>query len=248
MTLIAAYMATHFERSRFWAIVGSGVAVVLALYSLAEAAAQLAEGPGGEVTLPLLGQLPHLIAQAFARNHYGLPIFANLLLVAIPIAFLAALIFYRRRGPILILLGLFLVMPVYSGLSHWYKSEQRNHWFGYWFGHDMFTPPYGIYPEMTRDPISFSAKVSSRIRASRSRTNILTGATFTSSPKMRWPIPRTWTTCGRSISVARSMTRRFSANFPNTYSAWSRKRGGKPRESRTTATTMTQTKARRPNG
>ncbi len=46
-------------------------------------------------------------------------------------------------------------MPVYSGLSHWYKSEQRNHWFGYWFGHDMFTPPYGIYPEMTRDAILF---------------------------------------------------------------------------------------------
>ncbi len=33
-------------------------------------------------------------------------------------------------------------MPVCSGLSHWYKSEQRNHWFGYWFGHDMFTPPF----------------------------------------------------------------------------------------------------------
>jgi tetratricopeptide (TPR) repeat protein len=46
-------------------------------------------------------------------------------------------------------------MPVCSGLSHWYYSEQRGHWFGYWFGHDMFTPPFGIYPEMTRNAILF---------------------------------------------------------------------------------------------
>ena len=23
-----------------------------------------------------------------------------------------------------------------------FSSDQRNHWFGYWFGHDMFTPPF----------------------------------------------------------------------------------------------------------
>jgi tetratricopeptide (TPR) repeat protein len=76
---------------------------------------------------------------------------------------------------------LFCVAPVWSGMTHWYKSEQRNHWFGYWFGHDMFTPPFKdpktgelsydnvrraellkdpaqgklIYPEMARDTILF---------------------------------------------------------------------------------------------
>ena len=55
----------------------------------------------------------------------------------------------------MILLCLFTALPVWSGLSHWYKSEQRNHWFGYWFGHDMFTPPFGMYPEMSRDTILF---------------------------------------------------------------------------------------------
>jgi tetratricopeptide (TPR) repeat protein len=78
------------------------------------------------------------------------------------------------------LLCLMTAMPVWSGLSHWYKSEQRNHWFGYWFGHDMFTPPFVgpdgkfsydaklraeamkdqkngglVYPEMPRDTIVF---------------------------------------------------------------------------------------------
>ena len=98
-----------------------------------------------------------------------------------PIVFLAALAVYRNRGPVTIMLGLFCLMPVYSGMTHWYKSEQRNHWFGYWFGHDMFTPPFTdpktgklsydndlraqllkdpeqakiIYPEMTRNTILF---------------------------------------------------------------------------------------------
>jgi tetratricopeptide (TPR) repeat protein len=155
MTLMAAYMATHYNRSRFWGIIGSGVAVVLACYCLADAASKLYAGPGGEVTFSLLSQLPHLVAQAFDKDRYGLPIFANLILVAMPITFILALLIYRNRGPVLILLGLFMIMPVYSGLSHWYKSEQHNHWFGYWFGHDMFTPPFGIYPEMTRNAILF---------------------------------------------------------------------------------------------
>jgi tetratricopeptide (TPR) repeat protein len=154
LTLMAAYMATHYARFRFWGMIGGAGAIILALYCLADAAAKLFVGPGGEAT-SILSQLPHLVAQAFAKDQYGLPILANLILVAMPVIFILALLVYRSRGPVLILLGLFMVMPVYSGLSHWYKSEQRNHWFGYWFGHDMFTPPFGIYPEMTRDAILF---------------------------------------------------------------------------------------------
>ena len=65
-------------------------------------------------------------------------------------------------------------------MSHWFDNEQRGHLFGYWFGHDMFTPPFTapdgkpsydpklraemmadpakakfIYPEMTRDAILY---------------------------------------------------------------------------------------------
>jgi hypothetical protein len=109
-------------------------------------------GPAGEVSI---SSLPHWIAQAFAKGQYGLPVYANLILVALPVILVGALLVYRQRGPVVILLGLFLCMPVWSGMTHWYKSEQRGHWFGYWYGHDMFTPPYGVYPEMTRDAILF---------------------------------------------------------------------------------------------
>ncbi len=176
LALMSAYMATHYERFRRWGLLGGGIAVVLALYCLVTATGKLFFGPAGQISL---SELPHWIAQAFAKDQYGLPVFANLILVAVPIIFITALLVYRQRGPVLILLCLLTAMPVWSGLSHWYKSEQRNHWFGYWFGHDMFTPPFIgpdgkfsydaklraeamkkpdgdlIYPEMTRDAIVF---------------------------------------------------------------------------------------------
>ena len=152
LTLLAAYVATNYQKFRFWGLVGGGIAVVLALYCLKDAAGKLYHGLNGSVSL---GELPGAIAQAFAKDQYGSPIYANLILLAMAVAFVLSLVIYRQRGPVFILLGLFLAMPLYSGLAHWYKSEQRDHWFGYWFGHDMFTPPFGIYPEMTRDAILF---------------------------------------------------------------------------------------------
>jgi tetratricopeptide (TPR) repeat protein len=152
LALTAAYMATHYQNFRRWGLLGGGIAVVLALICLWLATGKLYFGPAGQISL---SELPHYIMQAFDKDQYGLPVFANLVLLAIPIIFICALLVYRQRGPVLILLCLLTAMPVWSGLSHWYKSEQRNHWFGYWFGHDMFTPPFDVYPEMARNTILF---------------------------------------------------------------------------------------------
>ena len=177
LTLLAAYVATHYKICRRWALVGGVVALVLAVYCLLDATGKLYYGPAGSITL---SQLPHHIALAFAKDQYGNPVFANLIMLALAVIFIISLLVYRQRGPVLILLGIFLKMPVSSGLTHWYKSEQRNHWFGYWFGHDMITPPFAdatgklsydsakraevmknpalaklTYPEMTRDAILF---------------------------------------------------------------------------------------------
>src|SRR5436190_9290727 len=54
-----------------------------------------------------------------------------------------------------ILLTIFALTPIHPMLSHWTNNEQRGHYFGYWFGHDMFTPPFGIYPEMERNTILY---------------------------------------------------------------------------------------------
>ena len=159
LALTAAYMATHYQRFRLWGLSGGIVATVLALYVLWDGTGRHFFGRAGRLLSP--GELFYWIGQAFTKNHYGLPIYGSLLLVAIAFTFVCVLVFYRTRGPLLITLGLFLAMPLYSGLSHWFGSEQRNHWFGYWFGHDMFTPPFkgadgkSLYPEMTKDAILY---------------------------------------------------------------------------------------------
>src|SRR5581483_3192566 len=151
-TVIAAFRATHYKRFRQWGLLGGGAAILFALYAFVQEITLTYKGPAGEMSL---GELFHWIGRAFLPNQYGLAVFAGLLLVAVPVAFVAAMYFYRDRAPLLITLALFIAMPLHSGLSHWFGSEQRKHWFGYWYGHDMFTPPFGIYPEMTRDAILF---------------------------------------------------------------------------------------------
>jgi len=176
LALTAAYMATQYQKFRRWGILGGVVALMLALYNLKDATGKHFFGLDGDVGL---GDLPHWIGQAFIKDQYGLPIIANLILLAGIVAFIVALVFYRQRAPLFITLALFVSMPLYSGLSHWFHSEQRNHWFGYWFGHDMFTPPFVgadghltydaaqrdqaakgtnglmVYPEMARDAVLF---------------------------------------------------------------------------------------------
>ena len=153
LTLLVAYMATHYEKFRMWGLIGGAIAIVIAIvFGLNDAVGKLFFGPAGKVGLL---EMPHWIGQAFRPHQYNLPVVANLILVLIPVIFVVALLVYRQRGPVAIVLGLFLAMPLYSAVNHWYKSEQRDHWFGYWFGHDMYTPPFHIYPEMTRDAILF---------------------------------------------------------------------------------------------
>ncbi len=139
LALTAAYMATHYQRFRRWGWVGGALALALACFSLWDTAGKLYLGLDGVANLK---DLPGWVAKAFEPQQYGLPIYAGLILLALPLLFLVALAVYRSRAPLLVTLGLFAVMPVCSGLSHWYHSEQGGHWFGYWFGHDMFTPPF----------------------------------------------------------------------------------------------------------
>jgi tetratricopeptide (TPR) repeat protein len=151
-SLIAAYMAVYYQNFRKWGLIGAGIAVVFALYSLWDATGKHYFSIDG--TVPIT-ELPHWIAKAFGPNQGGLPIFGSLILVALPLIFLIALALYKTKAPLAVFLGLLLIMPVSSGLSHWAISEQRNHWFGYWFGHDMFTPPFGTYPVMAHNAILF---------------------------------------------------------------------------------------------
>ena len=176
LALLSAYMATHYGKFRLWGLSGGAIAAVLGLIGLWQATGRHYFGPGrpdqplrtAALDCPGLCQGPIQPADFCQSDSGGAAVY-----------FHSGLLIYRQRAPMLITLGLFAAMPVYSGLAHWAKSEQRNHWFGYWFGHDMFTPPFVgpdgkfsydpklreqtmkgpngdlVYPEMTRDTILF---------------------------------------------------------------------------------------------
>lgn len=171
LALVATYMATHYGIFRRWGLIGGAVAAALALFGLARAIENLF----GEGTSLFAG-----IGQTFAPGQYGLPIFAELLLLGITVVFIGGLLAYRQRAPLAIALAMFVLMPGYSFMKNWFENEQRDHLFGYWFGHDMFTPPFKgpdgqfsydpklreqmmqdavkgklIYPEMTRNAILY---------------------------------------------------------------------------------------------
>lgn len=144
----------------------------------------------GLTFVTVLGQQPKLsglgvffsaLQKTFNADQYALPVIATMILVASALIYLVITAVAKKQAPMLVLLGLFALMPLHSFLSHWADNEQRGHLFGYWFGHDMFTPPFKgpdgqfgnydpkvraemmkdpekakfIYPEMTRDAILY---------------------------------------------------------------------------------------------
>jgi hypothetical protein len=128
LTFIAGFLLANYERWRRWVFLGALGAAAIGAANVAVAFINFAN--------PLV--------------HYT-AIFSMLLPLAI------ALLIYLagKQAPLKGLLVLFALMPLWSIMAHWEENEQRGHLFGYWFGHDMFTPPFGIYPEMTRDAVLY---------------------------------------------------------------------------------------------
>jgi tetratricopeptide (TPR) repeat protein len=120
------------------------------------------------------------VAATYERTPYWMLRFAAVWGFALAVIAALAMVFARRRAPLVVLLGLALLMPIWTISAHWAENEQRDHLFGFYFGHDMFTPPFRgkdgkltysraereellktpegqkrIYPEMTKDTILF---------------------------------------------------------------------------------------------
>jgi hypothetical protein len=153
LTFLLATLLTGYQVFRRWAMISFAILAGLALY---------------EAT------------QTFAHTPNPVLRFAPVWLVVLAVSGVLALLFARNQAPIKSLLLVILLMPVWSVVGHWSENEQRGHFFGYWFGHDMFTPPFKgkdgkltysrkereelmktpegqarIYPEMTKDAILF---------------------------------------------------------------------------------------------
>jgi thioredoxin-like negative regulator of GroEL len=144
LAIFGGLMATQYQRYRPLGLYLGAVASAIALYSLAVTFA--GEQEGGLGSWSFLGLQPSwdpLIRFTAA--------FTFVLAVGGTALFLLA----RERPPMVPLIALFVIMPLESIFSHWSDNEQRGHLFGYWFGHDMFAPPFGMYEPMARDAILF---------------------------------------------------------------------------------------------
>ncbi|MBM3846210.1 MAG: DUF2723 domain-containing protein [Verrucomicrobia bacterium] len=138
--------------------VGYGVLLVLSVMSIAYESIRKPFIIGmGLVTVAAMVEA----AFVFDTSHYGLHHFTAIYGLSLA-AGAAALVFLNKTvAPLGPLMAIFLLAPGHSALQHWENNEQRGHLFGYWFGHDMFTPPYKgkdgkpLYPEMDKHTILF---------------------------------------------------------------------------------------------
>ncbi|HNU52767.1 MAG TPA: DUF2723 domain-containing protein [Verrucomicrobiota bacterium] len=156
LTLLGAILVRHYPRYREPVLYGAAAAAAIALYSLASRIQTVfgtgTDSPGG------LGAFVHGLAEVFRDYSFTAPvysIYAALLVLLLVIAFLLAVLLHRRQIPPALVIATFALIPAYSIISHWPENEQRGHRFGFYFGHDMFEPPFGIYPSMTRNAILF---------------------------------------------------------------------------------------------
>ncbi len=150
LTIIGALLAQHYQHLRFGALCAGAVVSGLAIYV---------------VTVVFQGEsaTDSYRAALFDLQPSYDPIvrFNALFGLALAGLFTLAVLAARQRAPVKALLALFAVMPVDSISSHWSDNEQRGHLFGYWFGHDMFTPDIKgadgqpLYPEMARNAVLF---------------------------------------------------------------------------------------------
>ncbi len=168
LTLFGATMATQYARFRVFGWVGGALATALSVYVATVVFQNNKEA---------LSNLPHFFGLEASFDPYVrlAAKFGLGLAALVTVIFLVA----RTRPPMAALIAIFAIMPVKSIISHWSDNEQRGHSFGYWFGHDMFTPPFLapdgqlsydaklraeamkaangqlVYPEMARDAILF---------------------------------------------------------------------------------------------
>ncbi|MBX3746404.1 MAG: DUF2723 domain-containing protein [Verrucomicrobiae bacterium] len=151
LALLAASLAVEYHASRRWTTLASAGAVGIAVFVGAATFGWIELfAPNQPAYFFGIGPTDSFVDRLASLFALGLAVAALTLLVRNPL-----------QAPLRPLLVLFALLPVKPMLSHWADNEQRGHLFGYWFGHDMFTPPFNgpdgqpLFPEMTRNTILF---------------------------------------------------------------------------------------------
>jgi tetratricopeptide (TPR) repeat protein len=94
------------------------------------------------------------LRETYAANAYPLARLSALIAFVILGVLTVLLLFKRERLKLPLVLALIAISPSYLTLAHWSDNEQRGHLFGWYFGHDMFIPPFKdkVTGELSYDP------------------------------------------------------------------------------------------------
>src|SRR6266545_4689933 len=148
LAILGAYLSLHYQRFRNYCLFGSLGAAFVALFMLA-------------VRFSGVFHFQSLVLD-LDPSYNPIVRFTALFSLCLALAGVAIFQISRTKLPRLAFLAVLCALPAWSVLSHWYDNEQRGHYFGYWFGHDMFTPPFNdpktgqpLYPEMDRDTVLY---------------------------------------------------------------------------------------------
>ena len=146
-----------------YVFLGLGIGLGLALL-LAMAATRIAQftpvlaGVLGTLLLADTFSTSKTLAQNFSEAPRFGAIFGIILLAIFSLTLFALInrIWENSRRKLLCLaLCALALFPSRLMLANWAENEQRGHLFGFWYGHDMFKPPFEVFPEMEKDAILF---------------------------------------------------------------------------------------------
>lgn len=156
LALISGLIVFHYERFRPYFLIGGAFAVALAFWWMAVRIEYIYGDPirGGFSMIDVIRGLKQTLA-----NIYPTPpvmcVLAGVYVILLATTFTVFVVFNREVLLARYFLVIFALIPVYAFIAHWAENEQRGHLFGFWFGHDMFKPPFDIYPPMAKNAILF---------------------------------------------------------------------------------------------
>ena len=90
----------------------------------------------------------------FAFTQYDAAILQAAAVVGVVLFGMALALIATRHRALTVFLAICALLPLRHGLANWWDNELRGHQFGYWYGHDMFEPPFEsadgkpLYPPM----------------------------------------------------------------------------------------------------
>ncbi|MEO6034743.1 MAG: DUF2723 domain-containing protein [Verrucomicrobiota bacterium] len=152
LAIIGALLTTQYEKYRKWALGGGVIAAAVAIFLLNKSVEEIF---AKRTSLTDLKLFFYGLTQVLSNGQNRVDIYPGIFLFLLAMAFLLILVIFRNKVRLGLLLVLFAILPTNLIISHWESNEQRDHRFGFWFGHDMFTPPFDVYPEMARDTVLF---------------------------------------------------------------------------------------------